>query len=45
MAGIMTFTSIEAALKAGFSIYDRTSTEILVRIKTDGGWALAIVVN
>lgn len=41
--GLLVFHSLEEALKAGWSIYDRTPTGYLVRIRTEAGWALAIV--
>ena len=43
MAGIMSFSSLSAALRAGFHIYDRTSDGYLVRTRTTDGWALAVV--
>jgi hypothetical protein len=43
MSGIMVFTSLNEALRAGFAVYDRTSTGYLVRTRTTRGWALAVV--
>jgi hypothetical protein len=43
MAGIMVFTSLTEALRAGFEVYDRTATGYLVRTRTLRGWALAVV--
>jgi hypothetical protein len=43
MQGITTFSSVEEALRAGFHVYDRIEEGFLVRKKTGGGWALAIV--
>ena len=43
MAGIMVFTSVDEALRAGFQVYDRTSDGYLVRTRTARGWALAVV--
>jgi hypothetical protein len=43
MSGIVTFTSLAAALKAGYQIYDRTQTGYIVRVMTSAGWALALV--
>jgi regulation of enolase protein 1 (concanavalin A-like superfamily) len=43
MVGIMVFTSVYEALRAGFEVYDRTSYGYLVRTRTSSGWALAIV--
>jgi hypothetical protein len=44
MAGIVTFTSLTEAIRAGFQVYDRTSEGYLVRTRTSAGWALAVVV-
>jgi hypothetical protein len=44
MTGIMTFTTLQAAINAGFQVYDRTQDGYLVRTRTAAGWALAIVV-
>jgi hypothetical protein len=43
MAGIMVFSSVSEALRAGFQVYDRTSYGYLVRTRTERGWALAVV--
>jgi hypothetical protein len=43
MHGIMTFSSLSEAIRAGFQVYDRTSDGYLVRTRTAAGWALAIV--
>ena len=43
MSGIMTFRSLEEALRAGFQVYDRTADGYLVRTRIDGSWALALV--
>jgi hypothetical protein len=43
MQGILTFTSLQEALHAGFQVYDRTSDGYLVRTRTSAGWALARV--
>jgi hypothetical protein len=41
---IMTvFSSLTAALHAGFHVYDRTENGYLVRTRTTHGWALALV--
>jgi hypothetical protein len=40
---MLVFHSLIAAIKAGYEVYDRTETGYLVRIRTKGGWALAIV--
>lgn len=41
--GIVVFKSLVAALAAGFQVYDRTPKGYLVRTRTDGGWAIALV--
>ena len=43
MAGLMVFTSLADALRAGFQVYDRTSEGYLVRTRTTTGWAMALV--
>lgn len=43
MVGITVFRSVNEALRAGFSVYDRTSDGYLVRTRTARGWALAVV--
>lgn len=44
MSGILCFTTLEAAVRAGFSLYDRIpGGGYIVRARTQGGWALAIV--
>lgn len=40
---MLVFRSLTSAINAGFQVYDRTSTGYLVRTRTPGGWALAIV--
>jgi len=40
---MLVFRSLADAIKAGFQVYDRTQTGYLVRTRTTGGWALAIV--
>jgi hypothetical protein len=44
MHGITTFDSIQAALRAGYQVYDRSADGYLVRTRTSAGWALARVV-
>ncbi|HEV3156445.1 MAG TPA: hypothetical protein VGZ00_03800 [Candidatus Baltobacteraceae bacterium] len=41
--GLMVFSTLADALRAGFEVYDRTSDGYLVRTKTTKGWALALV--
>ncbi len=43
MSGVLVFRSLTDALQAGFQVYDRTPTQLLVRTKTENGYALAIV--
>ena len=43
MTGLMVFTSISEALRAGYQVYDRTADGYLVRIRTAAGWAMALV--
>jgi hypothetical protein len=43
MAGILVFSSVNEALRAGFEVYDRTENGYLVRSRTVRGWALAVV--
>ena len=40
---MLVFHSVVEAIRAGFQVYDRTETGYLVRIKTNAGWALALV--
>ena len=44
MAGILTFPTLKEALNAGFHVYDRTEDGYLVRTRTAGGFAMALVV-
>jgi hypothetical protein len=37
------FNSLPEALRAGYHVVDRTSSGYLVRIKTNRGWAMALV--
>jgi hypothetical protein len=43
MQGIQVFETLTQALCAGFTVYDRTPGGYLVRMRTAGGWAIAIV--
>ncbi|HVA38157.1 MAG TPA: hypothetical protein VNJ51_11140 [Candidatus Dormibacteraeota bacterium] len=43
MRGLVVFKSLADALQAGYQVCDRTATGYLVRIRTDAGWALAVV--
>lgn len=44
MQGIVTFDSLASAIRAGYQVCDRTPQGYLTRIKTSGGWAMALVV-
>jgi hypothetical protein len=43
MPGIQVFRTLADALRAGFTVYDRTADGYLVRMRTAHGWAMAIV--
>ena len=43
MSGLVVFTSLREALNAGYHVYGRTDRGYLARLRTDGGWALALV--
>lgn len=43
MQGLTTFPTLSAAINAGYHVYDRTPKGYLMRTRTSGGWALAIV--
>jgi hypothetical protein len=43
MAGIQVFKTLADALRAGYTVYDRTEHGYLVRTRTAAGWAMAIV--
>ena len=45
MTGLMTFSSLAAAFKAGFQIYDKEGENWIVRIQTLQGWQKAIVIE
>ena len=42
--GIVVFKSVREALDAGYHIYARTGDGYLARLRTEGGWALAVIV-
>lgn len=42
--GIVVFRSVRDALNAGYHIYGKTDEGYLARMRTDRGWALALVV-
>lgn len=41
--GLLVFLSLAEAIRAGYQVYDRTSTGYVVRMRTPDGWALALV--
>ncbi len=43
MNGLMVFSSVTEALRAGYQVYDRTRDGYIVRIQTSRGWAMALV--
>ena len=44
MPGIQVFKTLADALRAGYTVYDRTSDGYLVRTRTAAGWAMALVI-
>ena len=44
MTGVVVFNSVADALKAGYHIYGKTEDGYLARLRTQGGWALALIV-
>ena len=42
--GIIVFNSVRDALQAGYHIYGKTGDGYLARMRTERGWALAIIV-
>lgn len=44
MSGIVVFKSVREALAAGYQIYGKTDDGYLARMRTDRGWALALIV-
>ncbi len=44
MSGVVVFKSVREALSAGYQIYGKTNEGYLARMRTDGGWALALIV-
>ncbi len=43
-AGILVFHSLAEALRAGYSVCDRTESGYRLRIRTAAGWAFALCV-
>lgn len=44
MSGIVVFHSVQEALRAGYHIYGKTDDGYLARLRTERGWALAVIV-
>jgi hypothetical protein len=44
MPGIQVFKTLADALRAGYTVFDRTSDGYLVRTRTSSGWAMALVI-
>jgi hypothetical protein len=44
MSGIVVFSSVREALSAGYQIYGKTEDGYLARMRTERGWALALVI-
>jgi hypothetical protein len=42
MSGLLTFSNLAEAVRAGFEVCGQTSAGYLVRARTRNGWALAI---
>lgn len=42
--GIVVFRSVREALQAGYQIYGKTGDGYLARMRTERGWALALIV-
>ena len=42
--GIVVFRSVREALQAGYQIYGKTGDGYLARMRTERGWALAVIV-
>lgn len=43
MSGLVVFTSLREALNAGYHIYGRSERGYLARLRTEHGWALALI--
>lgn len=43
MQGITVFRTLADAIRAGYTVYDKTPTGYLVRIRTNNVWQLAVV--
>lgn len=44
MSGVVVFKSVREALNAGYQIYGKTEDGYLARMRTERGWALALIV-
>jgi hypothetical protein len=44
MSGVVVFSSVREALSAGYHIYGKTEDGYLARMRTERGWALALIV-
>lgn len=44
MSGVVVFHSVREALSAGYQIYGKSEAGYLARIRTERGWALALIV-
>ena len=43
MQGLLVFPTLAAAIQNGFEVYEKTSEGYLVRVRTNAGFALAVV--
>ena len=43
MSGMVVFTSLAEAIRQGYQLYERTPTGYIVRIRTEHGFAFAVV--
>ena len=43
MTGVVVFSSLREALNAGYHIYGKSERGYLARLRTDAGWALALI--
>jgi hypothetical protein len=44
MTGVVVFNSVREALSAGYQIYGKTEEGYLARMRTERGWALALII-
>jgi hypothetical protein len=45
MAGILVFEPLAQAVRARFELYEQTEKGYVVRMRTPGGWGLALVAH